>query len=283
MRTEPGFFIAFIGGLIGAVLGGIIATVVTYIPDWLTNERPEVEWRVSPVKGPAPLIVAGDARPSDPDGDAPLKLFWSVNGAPDGEGERTNHMFRLVNPGFYTLSVRVSDRHGSFSDERVQRVEVTSVAESTQDEQNDVQDNRVLFPERVANNLVEGIKAGEYEQVNVSEFIGTVIATGQIERDVLTDSINDALALLSPDRRKNYERADRWDITITGGDLFVFRTRDSADFSNALEGVTDVLEAIRQGNDVEGVKILIRGTEKFYDIDGIRGLGSRAWIGLDLR
>ena len=288
MSKEHGFLLTFIAGLSGAVIGGVIATIVTYIPDWLTNEPPRVELKVSPTEGPAPLDVVADAITHDPDGDAPLRLFWSVDGVPDGEGELTNHTFSLPEPGNYRLAVRVVDRHKASSDERVQIVAVTgrtgptTVSESTEDTQDDQLD-RPPFPERVATDVVEAIKAGEYEEVDVSEFIGTVIATRQIEKDVLKGSINDALTLLSSNRRTEYKHVDRWDVTITGGNLFIFRTRDSAEFLRALEGVEEVLEAIRQGQDVDEVKILIRGTEKFYDINGIRGLGTRAWIGLDLR
>lgn len=289
LSKEHGFLLTFIGGLSGAVLGGVIATVVTHIPGWFKNEPPRVEWHVFPVEGPAPLNALADARISDPDGDAPLRLFWSVDGETVKEGEMTNHTFSLVKPGDYRLAVRVADRHKAWSDERVQLVKVEpgtgslTDGESALDAQDDVLDDRSPFPEKVATDLVEAIKAGEYKEVNVSEFIGTVIATEQIERDVLKGSINDALAFLSPGRRAEYKHVDRWDIAITGGDLFVFRTRNSEEFSRALKSVADVLETIRQGEDSDGVKILIRGTEKFYDIKGIKGLGSRAWIGLDLR
>ena len=65
--------------------------------------------------------------------------------------------------------------------------------------------------------------------------------------------------------------------------MFIYRTQNLQEFSNALSGVIQVLEAIIMKQDVENVTILIRGTERFYDIEGLTGIGNRAWVGFDRR
>ena len=85
------------------------------------------------------------------------------------------------------------------------------------------------------------------------------------------------------EHKDTFSYNDRWGINVGGGRVFIYRTNDQSEFERALDGVIDVLDAVLQEKDIQNVKITIRGTEQFFDIDGLNGMNSRAWIGFDLR
>ena len=108
-----------------------------------------------------------------------------------------------------------------------------------------------------------------------------VVSTQQVterEMNIFLDSVTGVLS-----QRDAFSHSQRWDITAQGGRIFISRTRDGGEFTLALDGVRRVANAIRNKQDIEGVVMLVRGKERFYDIQGLPGLSGRAWIGFDLR
>jgi len=128
------------------------------------------------------------------------------------------------------------------------------------------------------------IDQGKYDYVSTGSFRFIVVQSGQVTEDQIDSFLEAALRKFSSlGIRNEYSHRDRWDVQVGGGRVFINRTSAGTEFATALEGVRDVLNAIMEGRDLEGVRIMVRGTGKFFDIEGIDGLGSRAWIGFDLR
>ena len=118
--------------------------------------------------------------------------------------------------------------------------------------------------------------------VSVGGFLDTATGTGQAAtEDEMTRFVNSALHVLS--QSGSFSHEEEWDIVARGGRVFIYRTRDEDEFERALAGVNEVLGAVLERQDVDGISIQIRGMQRFYDIQGIPGVSGRAWIGFDLR
>lgn len=127
------------------------------------------------------------------------------------------------------------------------------------------------------------IKRGEYVDVEVGSFVSLAAFSGQVTQDELNVFVSEALRVLSAPG-DYYVDGQRESIQIKGGgEVFIFRTGNETMFRKAQSGVVEVLSAIQQGKDLQGVTITIRGTERFFDINGLSGVGGNAWIGFDLR
>ena len=122
----------------------------------------------------------------------------------------------------------------------------------------------------------------KYVAVSTDEFRNVVEITEQIDKDELDTFIDLALEYLS-DTRNEITHDDRWEVKISKGSIFVYRTRNTTELRNALETIDEVLMAIRDEKSLPDISILVRGTEKFYDLRGLSGLSSRAWVGFDFR
>lgn len=136
--------------------------------------------------------------------------------------------------------------------------------------------------------LAKSIAKGEYVKVPVGLFVPAVLLSKQLTKDEMDKFVESAHKHLQNRLSAKAERTgdkpdDRWDIQVSGGEVFIFRTWDEEEFANALQGVVAVLAAIKGNKDISDISILVRGTERFFDVQGIPGVGSRAWIGFDLR
>ena len=128
-------------------------------------------------------------------------------------------------------------------------------------------------------------------EVHLSSFIPVVVASGQVTKDEITRFINEAYGIFAEtavwdNRIKEYtpEKFKRWAIPIPGGgEVMIFRTKNRDEFLAAKDGVKDVLQALNDDAELAGIKILVRGTERFYDIKGLEEVGRRTWIAFDLR
>ena len=79
--------------------------------------------------------------------------------------------------------------------------------------------------------------------------------------------------------------AQRYDIAINHpkSNIFIWRTPSHQDFEIAKIKISEILASFRQGENqqnIDGVKIMIRGKGKFIDID-IENINDRAWVGFD--
>ena len=138
---------------------------------------------------------------------------------------------------------------------------------------------------------VSDIGSGRYVEVPLSSFISVVVASKQVTKQEIDRFVNNAHTFFST--KENYptqeqynqeEYNHRWKIKIKeGGAVQIFRTNNEKEFSAAWNGVSDVLEALKNKTDLTDITILVRGTERFYDIKGIGGVGGRTWIAFDLR
>ncbi len=142
----------------------------------------------------------------------------------------------------------------------------------------------VSLPEEIYSSI-DLIRKGQYIEVSPKYFVPVVAATEQLSKKEIEDFVDAAHTLFKAEsQRAQYTWDNRWSIDVGGGrEVFIFRTRDEFELERAVHGVYLVLEAIKEERDLEGVKINLRGTERFYDIEGLAGLGTRAWIGFDLR
>ena len=139
--------------------------------------------------------------------------------------------------------------------------------------------------------LVKEIRAGTHTDVPLNLFIPVTVASGQIAQDEITRFIDNAHNIFADAGKRNgyadryiSEDDNRWEITIDGGGAVqIFRTKDKQEFLSAWNGVLKVLQALKDAEDLPGIKILVRGTERFFDIKGIGGVGGRTWIAFDLR
>lgn len=132
---------------------------------------------------------------------------------------------------------------------------------------------------------VDQILAGKYVEATTGEFLDIIEQTGQVSAETLKRFIDVSLTYISTvENDPNLiSHKDRWDVVINKARIFAFRTNSKKELAIALRGVREVLKAIREQRDIPDVTMLVRGTEKFYDIRGLSGLGSRAWIGFDFR
>ena len=122
-------------------------------------------------------------------------------------------------------------------------------------------------------------------------FIPVVVASKQITAEEITTFIDNAHEIFADTERRDNriaehgeEKFNRWAVQIRGGgEVTIFRTKNSDEFLAAWDGVLEVLQALKDGKDLPGIKILVRGTRRFFDIKGIGGVGGRTWIAFDLR
>ena len=128
---------------------------------------------------------------------------------------------------------------------------------------------------------IEAIAAGDFLPVRLSNFMNVVVSTEQVTEREMRTFLDSALEVLS--QRATFSREEHWSITALGGEVHVLRTRSDEEFTRALDGLNDAVEAIRNEQDMDGIRVLVRGTTRFYDIQGLPGLNDRAWISLDLR
>ena len=143
----------------------------------------------------------------------------------------------------------------------------------------------IAIDEDLHNNLVIGrISVSEDTMehlVSTDTFISYVEEHGQLTNKLFEEFNESAQKFLSnyipPDTHD-----DRWDFMLdAGGRLFIYRTRDNTEFSTALNAVLRIFEAIKRKERVPHVTINIRGSSRFYDIRGLTGVGSDAWIGFE--
>ena len=134
------------------------------------------------------------------------------------------------------------------------------------------------------------IGGGRYIEVPLSSFIPVVVASEQVTEEEIDRFVNNAHSWFSikqnrPAKKEyNQEKYNRWEVTIEGGGAVqIFRTNNGSEFSAAWDGVLKVLKAIQDSKDLPGITILVRGTERFFDLKGIGGVGGRTWIVFDLR
>lgn len=132
---------------------------------------------------------------------------------------------------------------------------------------------------------VRAASAGAHVEVPVRLFVPVVLGSRQATEGEIVSFLESALDHLRDVSEEGIgnDQLPRWEITVGGGRVFIYRTRNLQEFSNALNGVIQVLEAAIMKQDVEGVRIIIRGTERFYDIEGLTGVGNSAWVGFDKR
>lgn len=81
--------------------------------------------------------------------------------------------------------------------------------------------------------------------------------------------------------------AQRYDFRINNpkSNVFIWRTPSQEDFETAKDKVLEILNSFNQGvnqQNVDDVTIMIRGKEKFIDIN-IANINDKAWIGFDFR
>ena len=139
--------------------------------------------------------------------------------------------------------------------------------------------------------IIARIVGGAYERVSTSSFVPVAVASGQVTEEEINRFIKNAHVEFSRQEAKALHEQEydqkaygRWDIEIEGGGAVqIFRTRSVREFSAGWTGVLKVLEALRTKETLTGLNILVRGTERFFDIEGIGGVGSRTWIAFDLR
>ena len=155
---------------------------------------------------------------------------------------------------------------------------------------NSPSDNRL--PEETRDSLARGlvslspviakIHTGEHVEVAPNMLIDILTKSEQFDHVKIKYFLTAALEFLK-DHKDTFSYNDRWDTNVDGGKIFIYRTNDPPEFVRALDGVIDVLDAVLNEKDIQNVKITIRGTRRFFDVDGLNGLNSRAWIGFDLR
>lgn len=115
------------------------------------------------------------------------------------------------------------------------------------------------------------------------------VASRQATAEELNKFIENAHMVFShPGTKALYEQEydqeayDRWEIE-GGNTVQIFRTRSVREFSAAWAGVLKVVEALKANKYLPGISIRVRGTERFFDVEGIEGAGDRTWIAFDLR
>ena len=139
--------------------------------------------------------------------------------------------------------------------------------------------------------LLTYLKEGEFKEISVNSFVPVIVASKQVDGEEIGTFINNAHDYFKKaDNRELYNTTydpkefNRWDIEVQGGGkVMIFRTRNGQEFMAAWDGVLKVLEALKGENDLSGIKFLVRGTDRFFDIKGIGGVGGRTWIAFDLR
>lgn len=157
-----------------------------------------------------------------------------------------------------------------------------------------LQENSASFTDKDAQNLTEGtvsfppellVLTDTHIEVPVSSFVRVVVESGQATDDAIRDFLTSAYKMLQKiDANEiDHQHLSSWDISVNGGSVFIYRTKTSKEFERALTGVISVLEAMINDRDIDGVSVRIRGNERFYDIRGLSGIGSGAWVGLDRR
>lgn len=133
---------------------------------------------------------------------------------------------------------------------------------------------------KVSIQLINSLASGEYINVELGRFVDLVVGVRHLEKNTLMRFLEGVSGELE---REITTHDDRWDIHFGEGRLFVFHTRDLDELSRAVDQIRKALDAIRDGRNIPGATITVRSNEKFYDINGLSGLGSRVWIGLDFR
>lgn len=127
------------------------------------------------------------------------------------------------------------------------------------------------------------ISNGEYVNVSTADFLDVVSRSGQLKEPRIQEFIKSVRDFLDEKYIDSVSHKDRWDVSISGNEVFVFRTRNISELKRALQGVDKVSSAILDKQELKNISILVRGMTRFYDIQGIDGLGQRAWVGYDLR
>lgn len=139
--------------------------------------------------------------------------------------------------------------------------------------------------------MLEEVRAGKYVDTKLESFLPIVVLSGQVTESELDAFLNAAKKLLAAPT--NYYATGEQDAVVVGKSwqVFIWRTHNPEIFRNSQAGVLQVIDyliAARSSTtsipaDLVGVSIKVRGTERFFDIDGIPGSGQRTWIGFDLR
>ena len=147
------------------------------------------------------------------------------------------------------------------------------------DLQKEFEERKISFPHQ----LMDAIADGEYMDVPVGNFLDMIVAAEHFEEEVIEGFIDRSIEYLNDIIGKNLIHDEDWEIKINGGVIGIIRTRNKNELQIAQKGMLDVLEAIKNRKDIQGITIKIRGNEKFYDINDLSGINPRTWVFLDLR
>jgi pimeloyl-ACP methyl ester carboxylesterase len=135
------------------------------------------------------------------------------------------------------------------------------------------------------------IRSGKHVKVSLESFFPLAVLSGQITESELDAFLARSASMLK-EPTNYYGTGDQDAIAIASGwEIFIWRTNNPSVFGSTQEGVLAVCEylaALRRGNatrppSLMGVSVTIRGTERFFDLEGIPGSGQRTWVGFDLR
>ena len=138
--------------------------------------------------------------------------------------------------------------------------------------------------------LVSRIRNGEYINVSLASFIPLAVVSEQVAREEITEFVDNAYEFFATKQNRlidgeyDQEEYKQREFRIEGGGVIqISRTSNEQEFLAAWNGVLEVLQALKDGKNLPGIKILVRGTERFFDIKGIGGVGGRTWIAFDLQ
>lgn len=154
--------------------------------------------------------------------------------------------------------------------------------------------NRYLSEENLSNREAEQltrIKNDEYVKVGLESFFSLAVLSNQITESEMGAFLCNALPILRSDT--DYYVTGQQDTIAVGSNwqIFIWRTNSREVFRQIQDGVLRVVEFIlsNRSKDIEtpqnlmGVRMIIRRTERFFDIEGIPGTRQNSWVGFDLR
>lgn len=135
------------------------------------------------------------------------------------------------------------------------------------------------------------VRTGEYVDVAPESFFSLAVLSGQITESELDQFLCLARTVLE-EPTDYYVTGERDAITVgSRWSIDIMRTYNRDVFRSVQERVLELVEYLianraatgEPRRSLTGVKVKIRGTERFFDLEGLPGSGARTWVAFDLR